>query len=821
MTDDLMAHAAWECARSTPDADARDVLEPGGTSWMPAQVPGSAAGAVRDADGAEVAAGMNFDESDWWYRTEFDCAGDGPWILRLEGLATDADVWLNGAHVLHSENMFRRYRIDVTDLLPSNILVMRFRALTPRLADRRPRARWRTRLVRSQGLRWWRTSLLGHIRWPGYAVVVGPWRPVTLRPRGCVEFEQRRVHSWVDGDTGVVDVDLIVTAAGGDLAEAHVRVGETVGSLNIDREGDTYRIRGSVRLPHVKLWWPYTHGAQPLYDASVHLDGRGFDLGRVGFRNVQAAREDGGFAVSINGERVFMRGVCWVSPDVLSMNPDDAVVRDALTQLRDAGLNMVRLTGTSAYESDAFWDLCDELGIMVWQDAMLATLDPPDDESFISELVAELHEVFSGLRGRPSLAVLCGGSETEQQATFMGLAPESRAIRVIDDVIPQVATSILPDVPYVSSSPSGGVLPTHVGSGVAHYFGVGGFQRPLSDVRSAGVRFASECLALSNPPEVQSVVRHFGTAAVSGHDAGWKRGVARDAGASWDFEDVRDHYVHELFGLDPASVRRTDPEWALDLGRATVAALAAHVFTEWRRVGSRCAGGLILSGRDVVPGAGWGIVDSDGAPKSIWYALKNVWAPRVLLVCDEGLDGLWVHLVNDHEQPVHGRVEIDAYGVNGRPLISEAAAVAVAGRDSVVLSIDQLVGGFRDLTNAFRFGEPTYDCLRARWIDAAGNTITETTVLTRGQARPRVHDVGLTAQATPLAAGQWTLTISTRDLAQWVAVDIEGFAPSVSWFHLAPGTSREVTLSPTRDDMLPHGHVRAVNSAVAAQVVTS
>jgi beta-mannosidase len=73
----------------------------------------------------------------------------------------------------------------------------------------------------------------------------------------------------------------------------------------------------------------------------------------------------------------------------------------------------------------------------------------------------------------------------------------------------------------------------------------------------------------------------------------------------------------------------------------------------------------------------------------------------------------------------------------------------------------------------------------------------------------------------PLAAGQWTLTISTRDLAQWVAVDIEGFAPSVSWFHLAPGTSREVTLSPTRDDMLPHGHVRAVNSAVAAQVVTS
>jgi len=820
MSDDLLSHAEWHCARSRSVGEPVEVTAISELDWLAATVPGTAAGAIRATQGEDMALSTDFDDTDWWFRTTFRSGGDGPWVLRFEGLATDADVWLNGVHVLHSENMFRRHLVPVGELGTSNELVMRFRALSPRLADRRPRARWRTRLVGSQGLRWWRTSLLGHIRWPGYSVVVGPWRSVTLHPRGTVEFEPMRAHTRVVGEDGVVEVDVRVEGADLDQQVAELTVGEFSSTLRVERDGGSFRVRGEMRVPGVQLWWPHSHGDQPLYEASLAVGGHVERLGRVGFRNIQAVRSDDGFTLVVNGERVFGRGVCWVSPDVLSLNPDTSTVRASLNRLRAAGLNMVRLTGTSAYESEDFWDLCDELGIMVWQDAMLATLDPPDDPGFVGELSAELRDLFAGLRGRPSLAVLCGGSETEQQATFMGLSSENRRIRILEEVVPDVVHGMLPDIPYVTSSPSGGALPTHVGSGVAHYFGVGGYRRPLSDVRSSGVRFASECLALSNPPEAESVRRHFGSASVAGHDPRWKRGVPRDAATSWDFEDVRDHYVREIFGLDPEFARRRDPEWSLDLGRAAVAALAGHVFTEWRRAGSRCAGGLILSARDVVPGAGWGIVDSDGGPKSILYALKEVCSPQALLVCDEALDGLWVHLVNDGDRALPGRIEICAYGVNGRLLISEVVELTVAARQTRALSVDQAVGGFRDLTDVFGFGPATYDCLRARWLDATGRVVSERTVLTRGQMRPRVHDVGLTATATATSATEWKLSVSTRELAQWVAIDVEGFDLSASWFHLAPGTSREVVMTAVDQSNAPLGQVRALNSVVVAEVST-
>ncbi len=816
MTDDLLASARWSCAPSAPDSVVVGDLGSAELEWLAAEVPGTAAGAVRARDGADAAQQRDYDATDWWFRATFDATSDGPWILRAEGIATDAHVWLNGEPILHSVNMFRSYSIDIANLVRTNELVIYCRAVSPRVADRRPRARWRTRLVSQQGIRWWRTSLLGRIRWPGYSVVVGPWRPITLTPRSAVELTGDRVQTRVEDGRGFVDVDLYVDSRDHQTAELHIA--GMIAPLQIEREDAACRILGKVEVPDVQLWWPHSHGAQPLYDVAISVDGHIRPLGRVGFRTMVAHRSDGGFSLEVNGQRVFMRGTCWVSPDVTSLNPTDESIADALMRLRIAGLNMVRLTGTSAYESESFWNLCDQLGIMVWQDAMLATLDPPDDDDFLRELRAELSDVFTGLRGRPSLAVLCGGSETEQQATFMGLGPEARRHRVLDEVIPRLASDALPGVPYVTSSPSGGVLPTHVGTGVAHYFGVGGYQRPLSDVRAAGVRFASECLALSNPPEASFVDLHFGSAAAAGHHPQWKRGVARDAGASWDFEDVRDHYVREIFGLTAADLRREDPAWALDVGRATAAALATHLFTEWRRPQSMCAGGLILTGRDVVPGAGWGIIDSDGQPKSIWYALAQVCAPQTILACDEGLDGFWLHAINDGEAVLSGRIEVDVFGVNGRLLISESVPLVVTAHDAESVSVDSVVGGFRDLGNVFRFGAPTYDCLRARWIVGNDRVVSESTILTLGQKRPRVNDVGLTALATPAAHESWTLSIATRELAQWVAVDVAGFHPTTSWFHLAPGASRDITLIPLGSAEDPTGSVRALNSAVAVEI---
>jgi beta-mannosidase len=821
---DLLAGTRWECA-PTPagSAGAPSELDELGAAWTEAIVPGTAAAALRVAAGVEAVMAEDFDARDWWFRCRFTLdplvhdAG-GPWRLGLDGLATLADVWVNGDHVMHSENMFRQHAVRIDELESANVLAIRFAALTPVLRVRRPRARWRSNLVREQNLRWFRTTLLGRMPgWAGFAAPVGPWRGVTLRADNDVEVIERRLGASVLGDSGVVDVHLKLRVGPEHRANtAVVRVGDFTTKATLDRDQLEPEIRCRVEISDVELWWPHTHGEQPLYPVQLTVGTTTVELGSVGFRTLAVDRSSGGFDLSVNGDPIFCRGVCWVPLDVVALRADRDQLRRALEQVRAAGLNMVRITGPTVYESDDFWDLCDELGILVWQDAMLATLDPPDDAGFNADLEAELRGVFDRLQGRPSLTVVCGGSETEQQAAFAGLPAARRAIPVVEDTIRKLAQEIVPGVPYVTSSPSGGDPPTRLDEGVSHYFGVGAYLRPLADVYSAGVRFASECLAFSAPPERSTVDEVFGGPAMAGHHPMWKRAVPRDAAAAWDFEDVRDFYVREVFGVDPLLVRYGDPERALDLGRAAVAHAVASTFAAWRRPGSRCGGGLVLASRDLLPGAGWGLVDALGRPKSAWYALRRIMQPTSILLVDHGLDGLRVLVVNESPVAHSGRLEVGVFDRRGNRVEASAMDLTVPGRVTWSGELGAIFEGFRDFTYAYRFGAPVYDVVHARFV--TDGHASEAIHLPLGQDRAVEPELGLRARAFRADDG-WLLEISTRRLAQWVVVDLPGFIAEDSWFDLAPGSTRRLRLEPFDGRSgEPHGFLRALNSVAETSI---
>ena len=819
MADDLLSSAGWTCLQTPPgEFSGPSDLPHRSRGWIPAVVPGTAAQAFRDAHGATAAEAVDYDADDWWFRNTFRSTGPGPWQLRLEGLATVCDVWLNGRHILASNTMFGAHVVGVDQLAKDNELVIRCAALGPLLAQRRPRPRWRTRLVRSQQLRWWRTTLLGRgVELAPHHAPVGPWRPVSLSAVPPVEVIRRRLGCRVEGSTGVVDLELTFRRRGGGRGPTAVlRVGESAVAVPV---GDADEVDLAVRLEvaDVALWWPHTHGAQPRYEVAVEIDGRVMVIAVVGFRTLEVDRGSGGFGLSVNGARIFCRGACWVPLDPVSLQDDPQALRGALEQLRDAGLNMLRVTGTTTYQSEAFWDLCDELGILVWQDCMLATADPPEDAAFLDDLAREVAEVLSALQGRPSLACVCGGAETEQQPSMLGL-PDT-AIRALEVTLPQVVSEQLPETVFVSSTPSGGDLPTHVGSGVAQYFGVGAYLRPLADVRTARVRFAAECLAFAGPPERQIVERLFGGAAKAGHHPSWKRGVPRDSGASWDFEDVRDFYVREVFGVDPMLVRYEDPERALDLGRAAVTHAMSEVMTQWRRPGSGCDGAILIALRDLVPGAGWGIVDSSGVPKSAWYALGRVLAAQALLVTDEGLDGLSVHVLNDSATSLRGTLVVELFDIRGAATATASAEVDIAPRDGTSQSLDGLLGRFLDHNHVYRFGPQVYDVLRVRLAGDTGAAGLDLTTFVAGQRRDRQDDIGLSAVARRLDGLRWRLDVSTRAAAQWVSLDVPGYLPADSWFHLAPGAQVGVDLTPLPNaGPVPRGHVRAVNSRAATSV---
>ena len=829
--------SGWECA-STPPAAAADpaALAALPLRWIPAPVPGTVAGALRQA-GVPERTSDELDGEDWWFRCHFASPvapgggaapsagpggdGAGSWLLEFEGLATIADVWLNGGHLAHSEAMFTPVRLHLASLAAANDLVIRCSALSPWLATRRPRPRWKTNGASHQNLRWLRTTLLG--RQPGWVVTpaaVGPWRPVRLvRWSSHRVLDRRLVAACADaGDgptTGTVTLDLTVTAdlgTDGAPTEATLEVGGVEAPLAVEAAGDRLRLSGSASVNDVQRWWPHTHGPQPLYPVTVRLGATRLELGAVGFRTLEVDTDGGGFRLAVNGTPVFCRGGCWYPIDPVTLNAPEEVLGRTLALAREAGMNMVRVPGGTVYEDEAFFSLCDRLGLMVWQDAMLAFLDPPDDPAFTEALTEELTGVLAAAGSHPSLSVVCGGQELEEQPAMFGLFRDRWSSPMTSGVIAGLARRLAPGVPYLTSSPSGGSLPFQMDQGVSHYTGVGVFLRPLDDLRRSDVRFVSEGLAFAVPPERDTVDEACGGARRSGHDPGWKQAIHHDTGGSWDLEDVRDHYVEMLFGEDPALLRRVDPERALDLGRAAVASVMEAAMAEWRRPGSRCAGFLLVGLRDLRAGAGWGVIDALGRPKAPWFALARASQPVALLMTDEGLNGLALHLVNDGADPVVGQVQVEVYSAE-HCVDQGQRAVTVPPRSGLELAAEDLFDGFRDLTYAYRFGPRHAELVVAHLVAESGDVLATGRFLPDGPRRPLRGELGLQAIVQPVDEQSWSLSVSTRRFAEFVSVDVPGFRPDDSWFHLEPGGSVTIGLHPdgTGPDT-PKGQVRALNS---------
>jgi beta-mannosidase len=253
----------------------------------------------------------------------------------------------------------------------------------------------------------------------------------------------------------------------------------------------------------------------------------------------------------------------------------------------------------------------------------------------------------------------------------------------------------------------------------------------------------------------------------------------------------------------------------------------AAVFGEWRRRRSSCAGGLVWFLRDLWSGAGWGVVDATGSPKAAWWYLRRALAPVAVHISDEGVNGLAIHLVNDRPESLRPTLELGLFRGGEHAVGSAATTIELPAHGALELAAGELFDGFLDLAYAYRFGPPAHDLVVA--------TLTVDGVL-RGQAfhfplgipSASEAELGLTAEvdAQPDAGAATVveLVLRTRRFAQSVAIEIDGFLPDDSWFHLAPGGTRIVRLTPTGDARGPRGvrgWVRPLNADRATPIVTT
>ena len=809
--------SGWELASAVDPA-----AEPTGLRFVPAHAPGTVASVLRQHNGWHAGDGSRFDTSDHWFRCRFraEPARAGEEIaLQLGGIATIAEVRLNGEIILKSASMFAAHEVNVTSLVrEENELVIVCRSLASALRERRgqrPWARWRTRVVLDPQLRWFRTTLLG--RAPGFAAEpepVGPWRPVTLLRRRRLVVEHWWRTAGLDGSCGVISTRLRVRCLdeAAQPVSGRLIVGSASAPLEWEESDQRYQVRGALRIPNAALWWPHTHGSPAVYPVRVELelsDGATAEFEDVplGFRVIDPGASpagDAGLALCVNGVPVFCRGIVWTPPDIVSLAASPDELRRRLQLVRDAGFNLIRVAGTTVYESDAFHRLCDELGLLVWQDMMFANMDYPfEDPGFHETARAEAECELRRLARHASSAVICGNSEIEQQAAMLGLDAALGRGRFFGEEMPTLAARHCPGVPYIPSAPCGGDLPFRTRSGVANYFGVGAYLRPIEDARCARVRFASECLAFSNVPEPEALERmavaHRG--GLSPTSPAWKRGVPRDAGAGWDFEDVRDHYLKLLYSVDPVALRYADAARYWDLSRMVSGEAMAEVFGEWRRPESGCGGGILLWCGDLEPGAGWGILESDGLPKAAWWFLKRALAPCAVWMTDEGLNGVDIHVANDGPTRLDAHLRVALYRHGEEIVASSERAIEAAPHASLTFGAEMVLGRFLDASYAYRFGPAGHDL-----IAASLRAVTEEIPFAQSFRFPAGHPTqrepisrfGFTSRTRVRADGAIEAAVSARRFLWGVRLAAAGFLADDAYFGLEPGVPRRIVLTPTR-----------------------
>jgi beta-mannosidase len=813
----------WSLAATPPNAAAEPrELDALGLRWIDAVVPGTVAQALAAAAAWTLDAARDFDAEDWWYRCRFTATAPLTSRARLEldGLATHAEVWLNDSRILESSNMFLRYAVDVTELLSAdNVLCICFRSLTAALARRRPRPRWKTKLVAHQQLRWWRTTLLGRIPgWSPPVAAVGPYRAIRLSVEREGTVRDITVRTAIDGSDGVLSFEGTVAADPAAAIEAAASVGGVTAPVQVQREGNAWRVHGTVRVDKPALWWPHTHGEPALHSCALVLkidgDEQSIDCGSVGFRSLECRDSGGDFALRINGTEIFCRGACWTVNDIVSLDGDPEDLRRTLTALRDAGANMLRIGGTMLYEQTALYEICDRLGIMVWQDFMFANMDyPADDPGFADSVREEATQQVRRLAAHPSVVVFCGNSEVEQQAAMLGMPRHVWRNTLFADLLPSICRTHHPGAAYVASTPNGAGLPFQTGDGLTHYYGVGAYLRPITDVRRAAVRFTPECLGFANVPEPEVVDAVMQGEAPAPHDPRWKRRTPRDSGAGWDFEDVRDHYVRELFAVDPSAVRARDSRRYLALGRVATGEMMAQTFAEWRRPGSGCRGALVWFAKDLWPGAGWGILDSRGVPKACFYAVRRAWQPRAVVLTDEGLNGVAAHVINERSEALAGALEITLLRDSHTIVAQGRVECAIEPRGAASFGADAILGGFYDTAYAYRFGPPPFDVLVATLYGPDGILGEAFHFPVPGEPRP-VAVTAVRATARRVDGSRWVVSVTSDEFLFAAHLDVAGFQPDDDYSHIVPGRPKHIRLR-CRAASAPvlRGFVEALNLA--------
>lgn len=677
----------------------------GDAGWVPVAVPGDlhlalhAAGRLPDPHGDRNEEACRWMEArEWWWRGVFDTpphGADERLTLIFHGIDTFATIWLNGEVLGRSSNMFLPVSYDVTMLIrrdAPNVIAVCCDPTAIHVADRQP-PRWgevpgsagdaKRNIIRKAQFGWgW--------DWGPRLPTVGLWCPVELKISKTAAIASVYHHTLSIGpkarlridvaldifaQADELQIDVVLKDPDGQeiaLCRQHAATGEQPVAFEID-----------VEAP--QLWWTHDLGTPALYTLQARLSHRGAVLDEqeqhIGIRTIELDTspdpdEPGTsfFRFCLNGVPIFARGVCWIPASSFVGALDESHYQPLLQAASDANMNMIRVWGGGIYEHDAFFDLCDRMGLLVWQDFMFACAPYPEDDAvFVESVRAEVASQIARLRHHPSLALWCGNNENQMIQSMvneMTRRDDTLAGALFyDEIIPNLTATLDPATPYWPGSPSGGAHANSMRHGDVHDWTVWHGMSPVPDDKSIRKldRSPSGIAYQRYAENAGRFISEFGIAASPVMET-LHRALPPDQrrlGSEGLLNRIKDHPKDKIDAMMlPVTGLPQNLDEYVDFSMCAQAEGLKFGIEHFRRRKPHCSGTLIWQLNDCWPCVSWSIVDYNGFAKAGYFYTSRAYAP--LLASFRQVDGgveLW--LTNDTLQSIEVDLQLERGDMTG------------------------------------------------------------------------------------------------------------------------------------------------------------
>ncbi|MET0439363.1 MAG: glycoside hydrolase family 2 protein [Devosia sp.] len=739
-------------------------------------------------------------ETEWHVERRFDASAadiDGYLTLTLSEVDCIATILLNGEVVARTDNSFVRNDIDVTGKVHQgeNSLRIEF-GVAPDVAKARSDAHpfpipftynYQTNGLKGIHMNFIRKAAC-HAGWDwGICTMpVGVYGTMSLRKSRLARQDSVEVEQTHGANSVELSIKARVFAfAHGEVELEHTIDGQTItDKVSVQKGENVFTHNLTIHSP--KIWWPSGQGAQPLYELTTNLEGE-VTTRKIGLRKLEWIIEkdeiDHSFKCRINGRDITMMGANWIPADAIPSRVTPAVIRDLLESAKAANMNMLRIWGGGQYESDYFYELCDELGILLWHDFMFSCMSYPSDRDFLASVETEITQQVRRLSYHASIALWCGDNEVIGSLHWYPetkAAPERYVANYdrLNSMLHRIVEDEDPSRRFWPSSPSLGYMDFSDGwhsdtRGDLHYWDVWHSAKSFDAYRSVNPRFASEFGFQSFTS--MNVIETFSEEKDRNPSSPVMENHQRNNGGNARIIETMTRYFRFPRDFDQM----------VFLSQIQQGLAIKTAIEYWRSTKPRCMGTLYWQINDIWPVASWSSLDYGGQWKLMHHMAKRFFR-LVNVVAVPNADGSEIILkgINDTGRPVSIALEVIAAKVTGE------SRVIFSGNSA--LSADAAIG----VTTIAGADLAADEFLYFTWKDASGAVLGENDYFPKPY---KAYELVQPSVSTSWSDrnGQAVLTLSSDKPAFFAtaSVDVPGYF-SDNAVTLLPGRPVELTFIP-------------------------